>query len=316
MEDPRVKLVLDRNIEFLKRHLVVTVMMVDRLYEAGIINDYTRQSLIGQSDYLQVTSLMAILRTKSLVTFRKFISILRQCNDGWIADSLLNTPIQEAWGKGIRRTHGKETNMRAYVDQPVSLDITGLADAYVCKRDAIPSLPKRHEVDLVEKYALTKPYISDTDLLPYRSYIPSLPARVSSPYLTSQIVSSEFYAPSRQTVVYHDRYPYDDLARVPRHVEEVHKTLQAKRVGATKALADLKREELEMKSALENNVRDQAKLYHNARLLTDLDDRLHQIEADATRLKLDPITNTKISYKVEPVISNVSTPWAYKTYRY
>ncbi|XP_033760012.1 uncharacterized protein LOC117342119 [Pecten maximus] len=313
MEDPRVKLVIDRSYEFLRRHLVVTVTLIDRLYDADIINNYTRHALIGQSDQAQIATLIGILRVRSLGMFRKFITILRLCNDGWIADSLLNTPIQEAWGKGAGRTLGKETSMRAYVEQPVSLDITGLADAYVCKRDATPSLQHRRDVDLVEKYSLSKPYMSDMELLPYRSYIPAIPARVNSPYLTSQIVSSDYFAPVRQPLAYQNRYAYDDLARVPRHVEEVHKTLQAQRVGASKALADLRREELEMKSALESNVRDQNNLYHNQRLLSDLDHRLHQIETDAGRLKLGPISNTRVSYKVEPVIS---TPWAYKTYRY
>ncbi|XP_060069961.1 uncharacterized protein LOC132549984 [Ylistrum balloti] len=316
MEDPRVKLVIDRNYEFLRRHLMVTVTMIDRLYEADIINDYTRHSLIGQSDQTQITTLLGILRVRSMGKFRKFISILRLCKDGWIADSLLNTPIQEAWGKGIDRTHGKETTMKEYVNQPASLDITGLADAYVSRREGVSNLHHRREADLVDKYvtsAYTKPYISDMHVLPYRSYIPSLPPRVTSPYLTSQIVASDYHAPLRHSLLYQDKYAYDDLARVPRHMEEVHRTLQVQRVGTDTAMAELKREELEMKSALESNVRDQAKLYHNQRLLSDLDHRLHLIESDASKLKLNPVTSTRVSYKVEPVIS---TPWAYKTYRY
>ncbi|OWF39215.1 uncharacterized protein LOC110465306 [Mizuhopecten yessoensis] len=309
MEDPRVKLVIDRNWEFLRRHLVVTVTMIDRLYEAGIINDYTRHSLIKQTDQAQIATLLGVLRSRSMEVFRKFVTILKLCNDGWIADSLLNTPIQEAWGKGLSRTHGMVKTMREYVDLPISMDISRLADAYVAKTDVLPGLQHRREVDLLtDKYAttaLTRPYRSDMQLSTYRPYVPAPPARVSSPYLSSHILPTEYHLPLRKSLSYYDKYASDDLERVPRHVEEVHRAFVSQRLGADKAMAVLKREEIDMKTALETNVRDQAKLYHNQRLLSEIDHRLKQVEVDASHLN--------VNYIVDPAIR---TPWAYKTYRY
>lgn len=265
-----------------------------------------------QSSQSQVTTLLTNLRGRSLDTFRRFISILKMSMDGWIADSLLNTPLQEAWRGGIGATPvlGGQKTMRDYITRDISNDHVGMSDLYVSKREIFPGgVNYRRELDHInDTYShnsLVRPYRSDLQLSTYRSHIPQLMVRETSPFMTAQY-QSPGYA--------HQTAPYDKYTRereltsvdVPRHVQDLHRTFQTQKVGAEKTMTVLRQEEQQIKVMLDRNVREQEQMEHNHRILNDLDHKLQQIELDAGHLKLRPTPDT-YTHRV---------PWATKTFRY
>ncbi|XP_067670192.1 uncharacterized protein [Haliotis asinina] len=91
MENRIVSNVLQKNTDFLSRHLVLSPTVLEKLWENGLISEYFKRQLAFKDTDEQVPCLIESLSGRDLLTFRKFLAVLRETGHGWLVDVLLRS---------------------------------------------------------------------------------------------------------------------------------------------------------------------------------------------------------------------------------
>ncbi|XP_071086013.1 uncharacterized protein [Haliotis cracherodii] len=91
MENRIVSNVLQKNSDFLSRHLVLSPTVLEKLQENGLISEYVKRQLAFKDTDEQVPCLIESFSDRGLLTFRKFLAVLRETGHGWLVDVLLRS---------------------------------------------------------------------------------------------------------------------------------------------------------------------------------------------------------------------------------
>lgn len=187
---------------------------------------------------------MDILRRRGIRTLAKFLSILKESLDGWIADKILCTDLRFLGGY-------------------IPADDRTLADYII--RVCGPPTPEP-EVEPKEDpptQQTTKP------IEKYHTKRPETPRR--QPRDDDKII---YFLPPRPT----------QIAEIPGQVEHLHHVFEDRRQQNSDTLSILKQEEHAIKTILEENVSEQHHLNKNQQAIHDISRRLQSIHHEAGQL--------------------------------
>ncbi|ESO98881.1 hypothetical protein LOTGIDRAFT_231230 [Lottia gigantea] len=87
--------ILKKNEAFLRRHLVLSRSVLEKLVDVGLIGDVMKRRILHMDAMVQVAELIRLLDDRGLGTLHKFLQVLRETGSGWIADVLLDTDAIE-----------------------------------------------------------------------------------------------------------------------------------------------------------------------------------------------------------------------------
>nr|KAG5694662.1 hypothetical protein BaRGS_003940 [Batillaria attramentaria] len=91
MEPRIVNEILKRNEQFLRRHLVLSKTVLDKLHNQGLITDIIRRKILMYPAHKQVPLLLESLQNRGLPSLRKFLEVLRDTGHRYLADTILDT---------------------------------------------------------------------------------------------------------------------------------------------------------------------------------------------------------------------------------
>lgn len=91
MEPRIVNEILKKNEQFLRRHLVLSKTVLDKLHSQGLITEIIRRKILMYPAHKQVPLLLESLENRGLPSLRKFIEVLRDTGHRYLADTILDT---------------------------------------------------------------------------------------------------------------------------------------------------------------------------------------------------------------------------------
>ncbi|KAL4220373.1 hypothetical protein ACF0H5_020778 [Mactra antiquata] len=260
MEFDVVKAILSKKEDFLRRHMVLSTSVIEKLRQYEVIGKYTMDQMminIGNTDK-QLTHLFVCLRTRGLPAFNGFLKVLRVTFHGWLADDLLDTTI--------------ETDHTLY--KPVG--------GVIPLRDVINNMHQSkigHSISAAE-------YLNWNDK--FAEYTPK--KQQNKQFDTASVVSSE--EGNSPTGTEHGRD--SPITRVPRNIRDLEKVFDNESVSTTNFLATLRQEEIRLRALLQQNLREQQDLLSKQDALVEIKDKMKEISKSATQLfRPEPDTRVK-----------------------
>ncbi|KAH9509445.1 hypothetical protein Btru_045905 [Bulinus truncatus] len=94
-----VRAILRQNEFLLRRHLILSRTVLDKLKANSLITDVTRRKILLEPAHKQVKVLINSLENRGIQSLRKFMQVLKETGHGWIAEQLLDTDVTLG-GKG------------------------------------------------------------------------------------------------------------------------------------------------------------------------------------------------------------------------
>ncbi|KAK6962852.1 hypothetical protein BgiMline_032971 [Biomphalaria glabrata] len=88
-----VRAILRQNEFFLRRHLILSKTVLDKLKDNNLITDISRRKILLEPAHRQVPVLINCLENRGIQSLRKFLDVLRETGHGWIVEQLLDTDI-------------------------------------------------------------------------------------------------------------------------------------------------------------------------------------------------------------------------------
>lgn len=84
---------MEKREGYLRRHLVLSKTVIDKLHDYGIITEVSKNLMMKQPTQYQLDTLMNALKKCDIRTFQKFLKLLKDINNNWIAEAVLDTPL-------------------------------------------------------------------------------------------------------------------------------------------------------------------------------------------------------------------------------
>ncbi|XP_062598358.1 uncharacterized protein LOC134259769 [Saccostrea cucullata] len=236
--------VLDNHEGFLRRHLVLTPTVIEELRRRVIITSSTKDRMAKVSPDAQITLLIDILRRRGIRTLAKFLRILKESLDGWIADKILSTDLR-------------------VLNKYTLTDDRTLTDFII--RVCGPPTPETKPEPPIKQ--TTEPAAGRFTI---NNQIQRPPKQPRNEHEGGMI----YFFPT----------PPTQIAEVPGQVQHLHHVFEERNHQISNTLSVLKQEEQAIKDILEKNVSEQRHLNKNQMAIHDISRRLQSIHHEAGQL--------------------------------
>ncbi|RUS80326.1 hypothetical protein EGW08_011927 [Elysia chlorotica] len=91
-----VRAILRQNEFLLRRHLVLSSTVLDKMRASGVITDVLRRRIVGAPAVRQVEILLESLEDRGLHSLQKFLEVLKSTGHSWMVDVILDTDVAAA----------------------------------------------------------------------------------------------------------------------------------------------------------------------------------------------------------------------------
>ncbi|XP_061170942.1 uncharacterized protein LOC133180426 [Saccostrea echinata] len=236
--------VLDKHEGFLRRHLVLSLAVIEKLRQRVIITTSTKDRMEKVSPDAQITLLIDILRRRGIRTLAKFLRILKESLDGWIADKILSTDLR-------------------VLNKYILTDDRTLTDFII--RVCGPPTPETKPEALIKH---TREPIESRTKENNQAQRPQRQPRNEN----------------EDSLIYFLPTPPTHIAEVPGQVQHLHHVFEERRNQISSTLSVLKQEEQAIKDILEKNVSEQRHLNKNQEAIHEISRRLQSIHHEAGQL--------------------------------
>ncbi|XP_025079172.1 uncharacterized protein LOC112555150 [Pomacea canaliculata] len=277
MEASIVREILKKNEDFLKRHLILSKTVLDKLHSNGLITDVIRRKILVYPGYKQVPLLLESMDYQGLHSLRKFIGVLRETGHRYLADLILDT---EAIPVADLRPGTASYSGSSFTDDMGLTRPTRTVHSPVRGHKAVVSLGQllrqREERDVAPRGAVVPRTLLSHPL-------------TSAPYAVTDDAAYTWAprAPRAQTHVVSRK---EDI---PSTLYGLGQVFTAQLQDNEQAMKVLRQEEMAIKQLLEQNARDQQKVRRKQYAIDDINKRLKDIGARASDM-YDPAPDPNI----------------------
>lgn len=254
--------ILRKNESFLRRHLVLSKTVLDKLHDKGLITDIIRRKILMYPHNKQVPLLLESLENQGLPSLRKFLVVLKDTGHGYLVDTILDT---EAIPVGDVRPDTTNPRAGAGVDYVLPRPVYTVHSP----RKTIPAgtgnmaslgslLRMRKEQETETRGTLVpRTLLSDPMMTGYAGY--------------DQLQPSTLQPPARREDVPGTLYNLGQVFNSQQKINE-------------EALVVLRQEEMAIKQLMEQNARDQQKVRRKQFATDDMKRKLSDINARASEM--------------------------------
>ncbi|XP_053403029.1 uncharacterized protein LOC128558205 [Mercenaria mercenaria] len=261
-----IKAILSKKEDFLRRHLVLSTSVINKLRQMDVIGKYTRDQMLANKTDVdkQMTLLSICLRTRGLPAFQGFLHVLRMTFHGWLADDILDTSIDIG---GMSTNVGNTIAVRDILNQMYQNKVQS------------------------EQFQYKPIYLAESEY-PYVPYFPK-----GQGYRHEPNARHPFTEPDakRQTRSEHQsrRHEYTSASnnnevplseQVPENLRYLQTAFDSESAATRKSISVLRQEEITIKALLQNNLREQQDLLSRQQALEEIKDKIKELNRTATQL--------------------------------
>ncbi|GFN91550.1 hypothetical protein PoB_001805600 [Plakobranchus ocellatus] len=281
-----VRAILRQNEYLLRRHLVLSSTVLEKMRANGVITDVMRRKIVEAPAVKQVPMLLNSLEDRGLHSLQKFLEVLRTTGHSWMVDMILDTDVSAQ----PNRTVDDSEYHRERID-PAPTSYTRPGASHFPR--AVTS-PKRRAVtfDPAPVYrggAVGGGGMSLADVLkarePKEEADPMLAPRGvfhARTMLTDPTVMRQPTMLSAPSLPLYTKYPgvpvmHDTKEDIPMTLYNLNETFADQESQNQQALCVLRQEAVAIRQLLDQNARDEANVRRKQAAVNDIVSRLRDI---------------------------------------
>ncbi|KAK3752521.1 hypothetical protein RRG08_032811 [Elysia crispata] len=284
-----VRAILRQNEFLLRRHLVLSSTVLEKMRASGVITDVLRRRIVGAPAVRQVEILLESLEDRGLHSLQKFLEVLKSTGHSWMVDVILDTDVAAA-GQPERAVddsqyHPDRTNPGNSYTRPTATIFPGSVTSP--KRRAVTFDPasvlkngggRGGGMSLADilKAREVKEETEDPTLAP-RGVIHARTMLTDPTVMRQPVMMS---APG--LMPFNTRYQqlppmYDSKEEIPMTLYNLNETFAEQESQNQQALCVLRQEAVAIRQLLDQNARDEANVRRKQAAVNDITSRLRDI---------------------------------------
>ena len=217
---------------------------------------------------VQITMLLDALHVHGLTEFINFLEVLRDTSHGWLADDIYETKVNAS-----NNDQSEKVSLKEFInslDENIEKHHHARQYAYPAGYYAYPGIPIGYAFpgSLFARHDGRGDAEAFSD--PVNTYMQGNHRSRRLPLGNTEEISYREYPPS-----------LENASKQLRSLEEVY---ERESLSADKTMTLLKQEEIAIRKLLENNVQEQQILLNKKEAITDLEERMKEINVRASRL--------------------------------